>query len=315
MPGLVGNVGQAARLIAALVLLTAAAAGNAAAADFTLTLHHGGIERTALVHVPAAPAGPRAVVLNLHGGGGNAESHRKWTRMDAAADRHGFVVVYPNGSSGLRGLLLTWNAGACCGRAAARNVDDVGFLLRLLDALEARVAIDRTRVYVTGLSNGAMMAQRLAAEAGDRIAAVAPVAGAMALSHFAPARAMPVMHIHSVDDPRALYHGGTGPPFPGTNARVTHVAVEDSLRQWTTFDGCPEAPDTAPAVHGADGHTATRLTWGPCRDGVEVVLWRLTGAGHVWPGAEPFMTKILGPPTKVLDANEEMWRFFARFSR
>jgi polyhydroxybutyrate depolymerase len=306
-------VGQAARLIAAVALLTAAV--PAAAADFTLTLQHGGLARNALVHVPAGGASPRPVVLNLHGGGGNAESHRRWTRMDAAADRHGFVVVYPNGSSGVGGSLLTWNAGTCCGRAHTRNVDDVGFLLRLLGALEERVAIDRARVYVTGLSNGSMMAQRLAAEAADRIAAVAPVAGALNLDHFAPARAMPVMHIHSVDDPRALYAGGTGPPFPGTNARVTHLAVEDSLRRWTTVDGCPAAPATAPAVHGADGHTATRATWGPCRDGVEVVLWRLTGAGHVWPGAAPLLPKILGPATKVIDANEETWRFFERWVR
>jgi polyhydroxybutyrate depolymerase len=307
-------VGQAARLITGLLLLMAAA--PAAAADFTLTVAHGGLTRTALVHVPDTGAGrARPVVLNLHGGGASAESHRKWTHMDAAADRHGFVVVYPNGSSGIGGSLLTWNAGTCCGRAQARNVDDVGFLLRLLGALEHRVAVDRARVYVTGLSNGSMMAQRLAAEAADRIAAVAPVAGALALRAFAPSRPMPVMHIHSVDDPRALYPGGSGPPFPGTSARILHTAVEDSLHRWTTFDGCPDAPETAPAVHGADGHSATRLTWGPCRDGVEVVLWRLTGAGHVWPGAEALLPKMLGPATSVLDANEEIWRFFARFSR
>ena len=269
MPGLVGNVGQAARLTAALVILTAAAAGDAAAADFTLTVEHGGLARTALVHAPAGAGRARPVVLNLHGGGGNADSHRTWTRMDAAADRHDFVAVYPNGTGPMSGTLLVWNAGTCCGRAPAQGVDDVGFLLRALDALEQRVAIDRTRVYATGLSNGSMMAQRLAADAADRIAAVAPVAGAMAIARFAPARAMPVMHFHSVDDRRALYSGGLGPPFPGTSTRVAHSAVEDSVRRWATFDGCPADPQAAPAITGPDGHTATRLTWGPCGDGVE----------------------------------------------
>ena len=306
-------MGQAARLIAALVILTAAV--PAAAADFTLTVHHGGLTRTALVHAPAGAGGPRPVVLNLHGGGGNADSHRTWTRMDAAADRHGFVVVYPKGTGPMSGKLLVWNAGTCCGRAPAQDVDDVGFLLRALDALEQRVAIDRTRVYATGLSNGSMMAQRLAADAADRIAAVAPVAGAMAIARFAPARAVPVMHFHSVDDPRALYGGGLGPPFPGTNSRVTHLAVEDSVRRWVAADGCPAEPQTWPAIMGADGHTATRLAWGPCRDGVEVVLWRLTGAGHVWPGAASYFPRLLGPPTTVIDANEEMWKFFERFAR
>jgi len=127
-------VGQAARLIAALVVLTAAV--PAAAADFTLTVQHGGLARTALVHAPADAGGPRSVVINLHGGGGNADSHCSWTRMDAAADRHGFVAVYPNGTGPTSGTLLVWNAGTCCGRAPAQGVDDVGFLLRALDALE-----------------------------------------------------------------------------------------------------------------------------------------------------------------------------------
>jgi polyhydroxybutyrate depolymerase len=310
--GLVGNLGQAARLIGALLVLTAAA--PAAAADFTLTVQHDGLARTALVHVPAGPRAARPVVVNFHGGGGNADSHRRWTRMDAAADRHGFVAVYPNGTGPIPGKLLVWNAGTCCGRAPARGVDDVGFVLRVLDALAGRVAIERNRIYATGLSNGSMMAQRLAAEAADRIAAVAPVAGAMALTRVAPVRAMPVMHFHSVDDPRALYGGGLGPPFPGSNTRVMHMAVEDSLKRWIDADGCRAEPSTRPGIVDAAGHSATYIVWEMCRDGVEVVLWRLTGAGHVWPGAESYLPRLLGPPTKVLDANEEMWRFFERFT-
>jgi len=313
VPGLVGNLGQAARLIAALIVVTAAA--PAAAADFTLTVQHEGLARTALVHVPAGIGGPRPVVVNFHGGGGNARSHRRWTRMDATAERHGFVVVYPNGTGPMSDKLLVWNAGSCCGRAPAQGVDDVGFVLRMLDTLAQRLSIDRRRVYATGMSNGAMMAQRLAADAADHIAAVAPVAGAMAVTHFAPARAMPVVHFHSVDDPRALYGGGLGPPFPGTNIRVTHIGVEDSLKRWIAADGCLAEPRTWPGIVDAAGHSATQIAWGGCRDGVEVMLWRLTGAGHVWPGAESYLPRLLGPPTKVLDANEEMWRFFERFTR
>jgi polyhydroxybutyrate depolymerase len=123
VPGLVGNLGQAARLIAALIIVTAAA--SAAAADFTLTVQHDRLARTALVHVPAGVGGPCPVVVNFHGGG-NAGSHRRWTRMDAAVDRHGFVAVYPNGTGPMSDKLLVWNAGSCCGRAPAQGVDDVG---------------------------------------------------------------------------------------------------------------------------------------------------------------------------------------------
>jgi polyhydroxybutyrate depolymerase len=94
-------------VIAAVVALTAAA--PVAAADFTLTVPHGGFTRRALVH---ASGGTRAAwpgVVNFHGGGGNAERHRGWTRMDAAAGRHGFVAVYPNGTGPISGTLLVWD--------------------------------------------------------------------------------------------------------------------------------------------------------------------------------------------------------------
>jgi polyhydroxybutyrate depolymerase len=122
-------VGQAARLIAAVVVLTAAA--PVAAADFTLTVPHGGLTRTALVHAPGGTRAAWPVVVNFHGDG-NAESHRGWTRMDAAAARHGFVAVNPNGTGSISGTLLVWNAGTCCGRAPAQGIDNVGFVLALL---------------------------------------------------------------------------------------------------------------------------------------------------------------------------------------
>ena len=108
----------------------------------------------------------------------------------------------------------------------------MGFVLALLDDLAARTPVDRARIYATGLSNGSMMAYRLAAEASGRVAAVAGVAGAMTLPRFSPARPVPVMHIHSVDDGRALYDGGLGPAFPFTDTRVLHNSVDAMLGQW-----------------------------------------------------------------------------------
>jgi polyhydroxybutyrate depolymerase len=163
-----------------------------------------------------------------------------------------------------------------------------------------------------------MMAYRLAAELSDRIAAIAPVAGGMVVQDFAPRRPIPIMHIHSVDDPRALYQGGLGPPFPFTTSRVMHPAVEATISRWVDFDGCgktPEERDRREWRAGKSVHTATRLVFSGCRDGVEVVLWKLTGSGHVWPGGtRDYLTRWLGPSTMVIDANEEMWHFFTRFA-
>ena len=236
--------------------------------------------------------------------------------MDALADREGFLAVYPDGTGRRKTRLLTWNAGTCCGSAMSENVDDVGFIAALLDDLAAKIPIDPKRVFATGHSNGAMMAYRLAAELPDRIAAIAPVAGAMVFTG-APKKPVPVLHIHSVDDPRALYAGGLGPPFPFTNSRVQHPPVEETLARWAKANHCTGGPTIKESRTGTGdsaGHTATLLVWQGCSAPLE--HWKLTGPGHVWPGGQPkYLTRIIGPGTTVIDANKEMWRFFLSVAR
>lgn len=308
---------------AVLLALPVAAAAALAPGDHEFALTHKALRRSYIVHVPpqAVSGKPLPVVINFHGGGGNARAHKQYSRMDAAADRDGYIAVYPNGTGGIAERFLTWNAGTCCGAAAAARMDDVGYTLALLDDLAGRMPLDRARIYATGLSNGSMMAYRIAAEAPERIAAVAGVAGSMTLPRFAPRLPVAVMHIHSVDDARALYGGGLGPAFPMTNTRVFHQSVDSMLQKWRGRNECPAQPAAVAYVIGKPGasdagHTATRLTYGPCIAGTEVVLWKLTGAGHVWPGGvENYLPLLLGPGTAVIDANAEMWRFFSRFRR
>ncbi len=301
--------------------------------DIELAVAHEGRRRTALVHLPEQTAAnrPLPVVLNFHGGGGDARGHRDYVGMDALADREGFIVVYPNGTGWFAGEYLTWNAGLCCGYAVSEKVDDIGFVRALLDALGTRAPVDTARVYATGLSNGAMLTYRLAAQASDRIAAIAPVAGSMVLpepraddprpSLAVPGRrALPIMHIHSVDDERALYRGGLGGPVPLSSVRIQHPSAEEVLYRWAAFGGCRAKPAVAETRAGAPGtataaHTATKYVFSGCRDGAEVVLWKLAGAGHGWPGARPDdLPQGVAGATDVIDANEELWRFFRRFT-
>jgi polyhydroxybutyrate depolymerase len=302
--------------------------------DYEIAVPHDGRTRTALVHVPdrvAADTRPIPVVLNFHGGGGNARAHRDYVRMDAIADREGFIIVYPNGTGRLDDRLLTWNAGLCCGYALTEKVDDVGFVRALIAALALRAPIDSARVYATGLSNGAMMSYRLAAQLSDRIAAIAPVAGSMVLPErrvddVTPAlavpgkRAVPILHVHSVDDRRALYFGGVGESFPFTNIRTQHPNAEEVLYRWVSFEGCAPKPLVRETRRGKPGgataaHAATLYVFPGCRDGGEIALWKLAGAGHVWPGGQiDYLPRVLGPGTDVIDANEEIWKFLKRFA-
>jgi polyhydroxybutyrate depolymerase len=299
------------------------AAGGLIPGNHELTVRHDGRSRSYLVHVPRRSSPRTPVLLAFHGGGGWASNFQGYSELDALADREGFLVVYPNGSGPLPRRLLTWNAGdGCCGYAMERSVDDVGFAVAVVADLERRTAIDRRRIYATGHSNGGIMSHRLAAERPDFVAAIAPVACSLDLRDFAPARGVPVMQIHSVDDPRALYDGGLGPPFPGTDNRVFHQPVRAGLDRWAAANGCRAAPDTVDVRRGGAGtaiagHTAVKLVWRGCRDGAEVAHWKLTVAGHAWPGnaPPPGSEAIAGPQTTIVYAAEEVWAFVSRFSR
>lgn len=274
------------------------------------TIHLG--ERSYIVHIPPNASGPLPVVINFHGGGSNAGQQEKFSGMDAVADRENFIVVYPNGTG--RAGFLVWNAGTCCGRAPMQRIDDVAFTRAVIADLAKRTPIDRTRIYATGMSNGSMMAYRIAAEAPDLIAAAAPVSGSMVLMRFSPALPVPIMHFHSVDDPRALYNGGLGPPFPMTATRVEHPPVERQLAKWIAHNGCPATAKVEKRL--ADKTTsATKLVYAPCTTGAPVVLWKMTGSGHVWPGRPVRTERLLGKPNLLIDANEEMWAFFRNFRR
>jgi polyhydroxybutyrate depolymerase len=287
--------------------------------NHAITVKHGHGERSAIVHVPPRAPERRALslILNFHGGGGHGANQQEYSLLDKLADRETFITVYANGTGRFGNRLLTWNAGTCCGYAVVNGIDDVGFIRALLARVAQLVPIERRRVYATGLSNGGMMAHRLAAETTDLVAAVAPVAGAMVLADIRTHRAVPIMHIHSVDDPRALYGGGVGPPFPFTKNQVFHPNVEQMIARWVKHNGCLAEPRVGEQRSDKDarGHTAARHVFPNCRDGAEVVLWKLTGAGHVWPGGKQrVMERLLGPSTDIIDANDEMWTFFKRFS-
>jgi polyhydroxybutyrate depolymerase len=299
--------------------------------SYFFTLRVGGLVRSYRLHVPpAARSGrPLPLVLNLHGATQNAQLEEITTDMDPTADQDGFLVAYPNGTR--IATVLTpdpiakqaqygWNAGRCCGLPVTRHIDDVGMLLRVISDVAARTPVDLRRVYVTGISNGGMMAYAMAAEAPDHIAAIASVAGQVELPTIHPARAVPTMEFHSVNDPIALWRG-----VPNRTPRL-RLSVMEGIDQWVRADACDPAPHVGRTIVGAPGsvsagETATLLTYRPCRSGTSVALWRFTGSGHVWPGS----TLNTGPPRNwilagvgrgivLVDANAVMWRFFAHYA-
>jgi polyhydroxybutyrate depolymerase len=232
---------------------------------------------------------------------------RRFSGLDGLAADGRAVVLYPAGTGSREGL-LTWNGGNCCGEALADAVDDVGFVRELLEAASTRLPVDARRIHATGMSNGAMMAYRVGAELAGSVASIAAVAGPLALPSIAPARPVPVLHFHGTLDQFTPLEGGVG---RRSVTRVSHRPVLDGLLDWVRADGCPEECRREPVPCTDEGIVVERLTWGPGRDGSEVVFYRLEGGGHTWPGRTPD-SFLLGPSAVSLDANGIIWEFFGR---
>lgn len=261
-----------------------------------------GRTRTYLLHLPPVLSRrrPAALLLALHGSSGNGQDTQETTGLNALADQAGFIVVYPDGT-GRNPPAYTWDAYACCGYALQQKVDDVGFMRAIVAALRADYAIDPNRIDVTGFSNGAMMAYRLACEASDLFVAVASVSGAMDTLKCAPQRPVSVLEIHGTDDGAVPYQGGR----PGEQSRRVDRPVVDTIGYWVDTDGCAPEPDS---------RTEQDLTfdlYAPCRENTAVELITIEGGGHVWPGGP----LAAGTTSEELPASQTIWEFFAAHPR
>ena len=272
--------------------------------------------------MPSGTSTALPLLLAFHGGGGEAEGFQKYAGLDAVSDREKFLVVYPNGTGVFLRRLRTWNAGECCSFAMKNKIDDVGFAMAVIDDGVRRTRVDTKRIYATGHSNGAMMSYRLAAEHAERIAAIAPVSGAYDLEKSAPSQPVAILDMHSVDDPRALYDGGLGPAFPGTQEKSSHRPVMVGIHRWTINNKCKgdstvAETRTGKTSTGNAGQSTTRLVWKGCSAGGEVAHWRMTGVGHGWPGDEGATKRerIIGPQTTLVSAAEEVWKFVSKVKR
>lgn len=273
-------------------------------------LEVGGRQRQYLVHVPTGydPARKAPVLVALHGGGGNMRLQADDGRygLISKSDAAGFLAVFPNGYSAWPGgRLATWNAGACCGSARDKGIDDVGFVRAVVADLQRRYSVDAQRVYATGMSNGGMLAHRLACEAADVFAGIAAVAGTDNTLACSPARAIPVLHIHARNDDHVLFGGGAGPQAFRDESKVTNfTSVPETIARWVRRNACSPTPTR---VLERPGALCER--YNGCQGGATVQLCVTEDGGHSWPGAGAVRPGKPGA-SQALSANDVMWAFF-----
>lgn len=248
-----------------------------------LHLTHANLDRQYTLHTPVGFTGkkPVSLIVNMHGFTSNKEQQEAYSGMTPKSDAEGYLVAYPDGVSN------AWAAGACC--ALNDAADDVGFIKAVVADVAAKSCVDLRRVYATGVSNGGSMAHRLACEAADVFAAVAPVSSLNGMTNCAPSRPISLMSFNGTADPIADYNSQIVP----------------SIQAWADRNGCV---DGSPKVTFQNGAT-TCETWSQCSAGVEVTECRSEGEGHCWPGT-PLCT--LGAYTLDINADDEMWKMFQR---
>jgi polyhydroxybutyrate depolymerase len=227
------------------------------------------------------------------------------TNLNALADKKGFVVVAPDGVD------KNWNDGRTDvreGAAFTENIDDVGFLVAVIDEVAAHVRVDQARVYSMGISNGAMMSNRLACDRPDRFAAVGLVAGtgpadlAARCTSSAPAA---VIAFNGTDDPLISYTGDAD-LHPELGRRLS---VDELASYWTARNGTVGEPVTEHVTS-----TVARRTWSGGKS--DVVFYKVQGAGHTWPGGRQYLPEgIIGSTDSSVNATELMWEFFKAHPR
>lgn len=279
------------------------------------TIKVAGVTRTYYVAGTAAVnTGARPLVIMLHGAGGNGEQAVRRYGWEGKAEREGFVVAGPDASRPFPDRpanLLTnprfWNDGGARGNAAIQGSDDVGLIDAMVEGIARATAIDRTRIYVTGFSSGAGMAQRMAIDRANRYAAVAPIAGIVIVPPTSPARAMPFLYLSGDRDPLNPVQGGPiRSPWGTIFTKPPHAAIS---QRWRELNGCP------PPTRSVIAPSVNLELASPCRDGVEVHYVLVEGLGHRWAGGTRDMLpeSIVGPASNALNITDTVWDFLRRW--
>jgi polyhydroxybutyrate depolymerase len=293
--------------------LVVASWAMAARADEVLKIEHQGIERQALLHQPPAIAsGPAPLVIALQGLTQTTDSLKEWLQLDAVADREGFRVLYPDA------IQHSWSYGRPINqpmpKAGAETADDVGFISRLIDDLVARKLADPARIYVTGISRGALMTYTLACALADRIAAAAALSSSMTefqRDDCHPARPVPMMVVAGTADPAQSFGGAQG-----QQGRL--LSVPDTMNFWRELHGCAGRGVRAlPHRDPADTTRVALVEWSGCHDG-RVLLYRVDGGGHKPPSLAPGTAESVarfGARNRDFETADEVWAFFAAVAR
>jgi polyhydroxybutyrate depolymerase len=292
---------------------------GALSAPTLITINQGGVSREALVQSPAGSLRPRGLVIVLHGGTRPASDIFDRSSWPEIAARENVVLVAP------QGLNNQWNDGRDATiSGTASSADDVGFLAALIDTMVRDYHVDRNAVFISGASNGGLMTMRFSCDRPDQVIAMAPVIAALPQSQSqscGTGKAVPALFMAGTADPIMTFDGSPSTRSGKGGSNVPMLSIPQTVALWRDRNGCgaKESSKTFPDLDRSDRSTVTSISYGPCRTGASVALFRVDGGGHQQPslsrsGSSALLTSQLGPQNHDVDGPEQIWAFFKSVS-
>ena len=243
------------------------------------TMSFGGLQREYTLYTPDNLPSRAGLVIALHGYSSSAQNILAYSGLNALADEHGFVVAYPQGTEDQNANAF-FNVGYAF--HAESTVDDVGFILALVERLLGNEQIDPHRVFATGMSNGGDMSYLLACEAADVFRAVAPVAGTMMVATAAacaPSRAISVLSINGTADDVTRYAGD----LANADGWGAYLSVDEIVNLWIQQANVEKSASKVLDFSDDDSIALDHYT--TASGSPERLHYRVEGGGHDWPGA------------------------------
>lgn len=277
----------------------------------TDSLSHEGRERHYQLYRPATLVAKPALLLVFHGSQSDGAAMRALGahQFDRLADDKGFLLVYPDGYE------RHWNdcRGTASYAANTENIDDVGFVRALVSKLAGDFGVDTSAVYATGLSNGGHMALRLALEAPDLVAAVAPMASNLPADTYMDCEPsgepVNIAFVAGTHDPINPYEGGLVKILWDESRGMVQSAPESAayFAGLAGYDTAAEQARLDDTEYEDDSWIRSEHWRG--RD-QRVALYTLVGGGHIFPSRNTHFGKLLGGDNRDLDAADLIWTFF-----
>jgi len=293
---------------AVLVVALLAAVASASAAERDRSVAAGGLSRKYTLITPEIVPTPLPLIVVYHGGRQSASWARRYTRFDEWATKLNIAVVYP------QGLDNNWNDGRMSGdlsRRAALNADDVEFTVQIVAQLEAEGIVDPSRVFLTGASNGGMMALRAGCELGDKIAGIAVVVANQPADWTCRTEKLAALFINGTDDEYMPFEGGRVAATKTRRDLSRVLSVDETIEAFKRINTCSGVKETKTLDKVGRDDTTAIVTDYECSEAPlkQIVI---KGGGHTWPGARDGIVSdlLLGNTSEELSATAEIWNFF-----